>query len=117
MKPHLAALPKNEGARRLLWWLTTHTLGIEQASVVLAQAINSHVSVVDRLLSGELVPGADMGFKISKATGRLVVLADWYDPPNGSWFSRPWGFPKPAPSLAQFKRAAALPRPRCRKAA
>ncbi len=87
-KLFLGAVVPNEGARRLAAWLNSVTSA--QASRAMAAA-GLDAMRVDRLISGELVPGADERFVIANATGHAVLVRDWSAVAAGRW-----GDPVPA---------------------
>lgn len=83
----------NEGARRLAAFLTGVSAG--RASRALASA-GLDALRIDRLLTGELIPGADERFAIACATGHAVLVRDWSMQARGGW-----GDPVPARTLRQ----------------
>ncbi len=85
-KMHLRARVPNEGARRLAWWLGERGgAGVGR----LASAGECDIERIERLLAGELEPGAELAFRISRATGGAVVTRDWRDAAAGGWGDRP----------------------------
>ena len=86
IKMHLRVRVPNEGARRLAWWLGERGDAGRRRLEGLA---GIDANAVDRLLSGELLPGAEAGFRISNATDGDVMLVDWRHRPRGGWFDRP----------------------------
>ena len=85
MKMHLRAKVPNEGARRLCWWLAvSHDRGVEKLAEIGIDRVT-----IDRLLAGELEPGADMSHAIFLATGCAVCSRDWRAPAQGGWGDRP----------------------------
>lgn len=85
-KMHLAARVPNEGARRLAWWIGERTTPRRNAFEALARAIGCHVSFVDRVLDGDIVPGEDLARRIGLTTGHFIDRRDWRHPPEGGWF-------------------------------
>lgn len=88
-KMHLPARVPNEGARRLAWWIGERSRPSYNAFEAFAVAIGSHVSFVDRVLFGEIVPGEDLARRIGRATGGFIDRRDWRRRPKGGWFDRP----------------------------
>ncbi len=89
-KLFLPARPANEGARRLAWWLLDTPCGESVAvrRVLLARSGIGMIAV-HRLLTGELLPGEEQGWAISRATRGAVRVGDWRDQPEGNWAERP----------------------------
>ena len=85
-KMHLIAKVPNEGARRLAWWVGQRVAAGFAAYDNLADAIGSHVSFIDRVLSGEIVPGEDLARRLGVATGGFVDRRDWRTAAAGGWF-------------------------------
>ena len=88
-KMNLCAKVPNEGARRLAWWLGEALERDAQAFDTLAHEAAIDVGMIDRLLSGEMLPGWDIGLSIAEATGGAVWPADFRMSPRGGWFDRP----------------------------
>jgi len=84
MKIHLRGTVPNEGAHRLSWWLLTRSGRTENLARYEIDAAK-----IDRLLSGELEPGADMAHAIFLATDGAVCSRDWRIPSIGGWGDRP----------------------------
>ncbi|RIA37500.1 hypothetical protein DFR49_3385 [Hephaestia caeni] len=80
---HLIATVPNEGARRLAWWIGQ--LGPD-AYDAFAAAMGSHVSFVDRILAGEIVPAAHLAQRIGAVTSDFIDRRDWRRPAAGGWF-------------------------------
>lgn len=91
----LPARVPNEGARRLAAWL----LSVPAVRSIRAMG-NAGIDAgkLDRLISGELIPGADDRWAITLATGDAVAVRDWSVTARGRW-----GDPVPA---RVFRRAA-----------
>jgi hypothetical protein len=83
-KMHLRATVPNEGAHRLCWWLAD---GEAQAERLARHDVDE--GKIDRLLSGELEPGADMAHAVFLATDGAVCSRDWRIPSIGGWGDRP----------------------------
>lgn len=90
-KLYLPAQVPNEGARRLAAFLTGTTAA--RATRALAAA-GLDAGRVDRLITGELIPGADERFAIACATGHAVLVRDWSSQARGRW-----GDPVPARTM------------------
>ncbi len=92
-KVFLSARPANEGARRLAWWLLDDQLTPPQRYLRRRQLHASGIALgeimLNRLLSGELLPGEEQGWAISCATRGAVRVGDWRDLPEGAWSERP----------------------------
>jgi len=88
MKLHLKAKVPNEGARRLARWLGEQRCA-DAAFESVARQIGSHVSIVDRLISGEIEPGAMVAHAVWVATEGAVHRRDWRRAPEGGWFDAP----------------------------
>jgi hypothetical protein len=84
---HLTAKVPNEGARRLAWWLGNRPG--DDALDRFAEAIGQHVGYIDRLLSGEVLPGGEVAHSVWLATGGAVWRFDWRTPARGGWFDEP----------------------------
>ena len=84
-KMHLAACVPNDGARRLAWWLGEQG---RDGHVALERA-GFDANAIDRLLSGELLPGLAIGACLTLATGGAVVPGDFRRRARGWWFDRP----------------------------
>jgi hypothetical protein len=85
-KLHLKAKAPNEGARRLAWWIGERMRWNPSAFDDLAGSIGAHVSFVDRVIEGEIVPGEDLARRIGLATSNFIDRRDWRRPPLGGWF-------------------------------
>lgn len=82
----LPARVPNEGARRLAWWLCEQPRG---AIARLAGTLHIDSSTVERWISGEIEPGAEVSYGVSLFTKHAVVTSDWRSLPEGGWFERP----------------------------
>ncbi|PXA91582.1 hypothetical protein DMC47_25335 [Nostoc sp. 3335mG] len=87
-KLYLPARVPNEGARRFAAFLTT--VSTIRATRALGAA-GLDAGRVDRLITGELIPGAEERFAIACATGHAVLVRDWSSQARGRW-----GDPVPA---------------------
>ncbi|MGN5376130.1 hypothetical protein [Sphingomonas hankookensis] len=87
-KLFLPARVPNEGARRLAAWLQS----VPPVRAIRAMG-NAGIDAakVDRLIAGELIPGADERWAIACATGHAVYVRDWSVAACGRW-----GDPVPA---------------------
>lgn len=95
-KMHLIARVPNEGARRLAWWLGIRTRsGLRD---LMERAALTEVTV-DRLLRGEVIPGAEMARAISVATAGVVLTPMWRSAPAGKWGDRPASGFGPGPMM------------------
>lgn len=81
-KLYLPARVPNEGARRLAAFLTG--VPATRARRALGAAGLDAIRV-DRLIAGELIPGADERYAIARATGHAVLVRDWSVQPWGRW--------------------------------
>lgn len=120
-KMHLIARVPNEGARRLAWWLATRAApervlftmtvvrSISAPVALLSAQAGLDETAIDRLLRGELVPGAEMARRISVATAGVVLTAMWRDPPRGGWADRPDSGFGPEPMMFSRRRRSVLP--------
>lgn len=90
-KLYLPARVPNEGARRLAAFLTG--VPATRASRALGAA-GLDATRIDRLITGELIPGADERFAIACATGHAVLVRDWSSQARGRW-----GDPVPARTM------------------
>ncbi|MBD8677946.1 hypothetical protein [Sphingomonas sp. CFBP 13720] len=95
MRLYLGAVVPNEGARRFAAWL--NAVSSAHAAKALG-AIGVDAMHVDRMITGELVPGQRQRFDIARATGHAVLVRDWSQPAFGRW-----GDPVPA---RRMRRAA-----------
>ena len=100
MQMRLRAKAPNEGARGLARAISRYP----GAVCARLSAAGIDEMKVERLLSGEMIPGADMAHAIFEATGRAVKSAHWRRP------ARAWWFEGMAPrSLPQTMRAGIFP--------
>lgn len=83
MKLHLTAKVPSEGARRVAQWVVGLPNGLDEA----AKAIGADVVAVQRIITGELVPGLAIGVKLSTRAG--IRASDFSRAPMGGWFDRP----------------------------
>lgn len=109
-KMHLPAKPENEGARLLVWWLHRRQTSVSSALSVLHAQAAVREALVDRLVSGEVIPGGDMGHRIWLATDGKVPTRAWRQRPSGGWFDRPTQFQEqeardPSPAVARAGEA------------
>lgn len=81
-KLFLPARVPNEGARRLAAWV--QSVPPFRAARALGNA-GIDAAKVDRLIAGELIPGADDRWAILRATGDAVYVRDWSVPARGRW--------------------------------
>ena len=88
-KQHLPARPATGGARRLAWRLLDGPADERPARRAALHRRGFDDMAIDRLLHGELTPGAELGIRITLATEYDVVIADWYDEAAGVWADRP----------------------------
>jgi hypothetical protein len=87
----LPAQVPNEGARRLAAWL--QSVPAVRAMRAMGNA-GLDAAKVDRLITGELIPGADERIAITRATGDAVLMRDWTIAARGHW-----GDPVPARTM------------------
>lgn len=86
IKMRLAAIPPNEGARRLAW----HVLHVGRGDLgILELASGVGADLLQRLITGEVIPGSDLSEPIAFATSGLVTHFDWQHSPRGGWFEDP----------------------------
>lgn len=90
-KLFLPAKVPNEGARRLAAWVLSRSA--VRARAALARA-GVDLAKLDRIVTGELIPGADDRFAITRATGDAVLMRDWSTAARGRW-----GDPVPARTM------------------
>lgn len=81
-KLYLPPQVPNEGARRLAAWL--QSVSTVRAFCAMTNA-GLDAAKVDRLITGELLPGADERFAITRATGDAVLMRDWSTRAVGRW--------------------------------
>ncbi len=94
-KLFLPAKVPNEGARRLAAWFLSRP-AIRARSALASVGVD--FGKLDRMVTGELIPGADDRYAITLATGDAVTVRDWSVAPRGRW-----GDPVPA---RKMRRAA-----------
>lgn len=87
-KLFLPAKVPNEGARRLAAWFLSRPAIRARASLA---SVGVDFSKLDRMVTGELIPGADERWAITLATGDAVTVRDWSTAACGRW-----GDPVPA---------------------
>ncbi|SEM88639.1 hypothetical protein SAMN05192583_1405 [Sphingomonas gellani] len=95
-KMHLPARVPNEGARLLAQWIAREchgALGVANLKLCVG------MPTLQRLLDGEITPGASLVGPIAERTHGCVARLDWQRSPRGGWFD--------APSAAQPQRRAA----------
>lgn len=73
----------NEGARRLAQWIMREPAGTLDK---LLRKIGMGQIDMERMMAGELTPGADIGHQIFAFTRYAVTINDWYRPAAGGWF-------------------------------
>ena len=73
----------NEGARRLAQWIMREPVGTLDK---LLRKIGMGQIDVERMMAGELAPGAFVGHQIFAFTRCAVTINDWYRPAAGGWF-------------------------------
>lgn len=91
-KLFLPARVPNEGARRLAAFLQSLPTPAAARRMLAVAGIDR--AKIDRMLSGELIPGADERFAITRATGDAVLMRDWSSQAAGHW-----GDPVPARTM------------------
>ena len=96
-KMHLGTRVPNEGARRLAWWIGRHCFG---TLTLAALRLRVPAATLQRLLSGELIPGEELVRPLGIATGDAVQRCDWRRAAQGGWFEQP------GERFAQERRAA-----------
>ena len=85
VKMHLGAKVPNEGARRLAWWIgQEHRGDLRSASQTLP---GCSVTTLERLLVGDIVPGAVLIEVLSRRGG--IGWRLWRRPASGGWFEAP----------------------------
>lgn len=94
IKLHLVGKPATEGARRLAWHI-----GRAHRGDVAAFAADCGVSPmnIDRLLTGEIVPGTDLALRVGLGSDGYVSRRDFQIRALAGWLSRP----SDRPSLAE----------------
>lgn len=85
---HLKARVPNEGARRLAWHLG-EAVGADGEAARIEAALDARPGNVERMVAGEIVPGGEMGFAITRLTDYAVTCGDWWRAAEGGWFERP----------------------------
>jgi hypothetical protein len=73
----------NEGARRLAQWIMQEPVGTLDK---LLRKVGIGEITIERMMAGEITPGADIGHQIYAFTRSAVTTVDWYRPPFGGWF-------------------------------
>ncbi|WP_430635041.1 hypothetical protein [Sphingomonas hankookensis] len=81
-KLFLPAKVPNEGARRLAAWFLSRPPISARAALA---SVGVDFSKLDRMVSGELLPGADDRWCITLATGDSVAVRDWSVAARGRW--------------------------------
>lgn len=91
-KLFLPARVPNEGARRL----SAFVLSLPTAAAVRRMMAVARIDreKLDRMIVGEMIPGADDRYAITRATGDAVLMRDWSSPARGRW-----GDPVPARTM------------------
>ena len=78
--------PTSAGAHRLAWWLAPlGDAGFER----LATHADVELSLIDRLLSGEVEPSGDVAIAIARETEGDVLPMDWEIGTLRTWLERP----------------------------
>ncbi len=81
-KLFLPAKVPNEGARRLAAWFLSRP-GIRARSALASVGVD--FAKLDRMVTGELIPGADERWAITLATRNAVKVRHWSVAPLGRW--------------------------------
>lgn len=82
-KLRLGTRVPNEGARLLAQWIMREPAGTLDK---LLRKIGMGQIDMERMMAGELTPGAFVGHQIFAFTRSAVTINDWYRPAAGSWF-------------------------------
>lgn len=82
-KLFLPAKAPNEGARQLAQWLVR--TGVDTAAGTLRRNGVS-LTIVGRLLTGEVVPGERIAVAVAVMTGGRIDRRMWRRKPGGWWF-------------------------------
>ena len=77
--------PSSEGAHRLAWWLCAD----DARWNVIVRAAEISPAVIDRLLSGEVAPSADLAVAIAQVSAGDVLPMDWERAATCGWDARP----------------------------
>ncbi|HEU0045098.1 hypothetical protein [Sphingomonas sp.] len=85
VKMHLGAKVPNEGARRLAWWIGREHRG--DVRVAARDLPGCGETTVERMLAGEVVPGAVLTQVLMQRAG--IGWRLWQKPPAGGWFENP----------------------------
>jgi hypothetical protein len=91
-KLFLPAKVPNEGARRLAAFVQSLPSPAAVRRMLAVAGIDR--PKLDRMVAGELLPGADERFAITRATGDAVLMRDWSTTARGRW-----GDPVPARTM------------------
>jgi hypothetical protein len=83
MQMRLGAKAPNEGARGLARAISRYPAAV----CARLRAAGIDEMKVERLLSGEIIPGADLAHSIFEATGRTVQSFHWRRPARAWWFA------------------------------
>jgi hypothetical protein len=83
-KLRLGVRVPNEGARRLAQWIMREPVGTLDK---LLRKIGMGQIDMERMMAGELTPGADIGHQIFAFTRCGVTINDWYRPATDGWFA------------------------------
>lgn len=81
-KLFLPAKVPNEGARRLAAWFLSRPAIRARAALA---SVGVDFSKLDRMVTGELIPGADERWALTLATGDAVLMRDWTIAARGRW--------------------------------
>ncbi len=82
-KLFLPAKVPNEGARRLAAFV--QSLPTPAAARRMMAVAGVDRAKLDRMVAGELIPGADERYAITRATGDAVLMRDWSTTARGRW--------------------------------
>jgi hypothetical protein len=82
----------SDGAHRLAWWIAAGA-DPEERIEDLAGGIMTALGMIDRLLSGDVVPEGVFAAAIARETEGAALPADWKRPASGPWGDRP--LPRP----------------------
>lgn len=77
--------PGSEAAHRLAWWLCVDDARWQ----TIAADAEISPAIIDRLLSGEVQPSADLALAIADATDGAVLPMDWERGTSAVWDAKP----------------------------
>lgn len=81
-KLHLAAVVPNEGARLL----ARRIMAAYRGSLPLAcRSMKLSVPTLQRMVSGEIIPGEDLVADVARATQGAIQRDHWRTKPRGGW--------------------------------